>query len=125
MRHAGETLLILGFPGFYARKLAFHLLREEPLVRLMLLRRPSEAELSAQALSALDSEQRARVSELEGDPAALDFSLSGATYRQLAEVVERVYHFASVLEVGDKNSVFAKHNLDCAREVLEFASYAK
>jgi thioester reductase-like protein len=125
MGHAGETLLITGFPGFTARRLAFHLLTVEPEARLVLLRRPSEAEASAAQLIRLEPEQRARVDELEGDPAALDFGLSGAEYRQLAESVQRVYHFASVLDVGDKNAAFANQNIACAREVLEFASAAK
>lgn len=123
--HAGETLFITGFPGFRARRLAFHLLSMEPLARLVLLRRVSDAEASTAQLDLLQPEQRSRVRELDGDPAALDFGLSGAEYRQLAESVERVYHFASVLEVGDKNAVFAQQNIACAREVLEFASAAE
>ncbi len=87
---AGETLLILGFPGFYARSLAFHLLAAEPTVRLVLLRRASDAEETVRRLAALDETQRRRVSELEGDPAALDFGLSGAEYRRLAGSVQRV-----------------------------------
>jgi thioester reductase-like protein len=123
--YAGETLFITGFPGFSARRLASHLLAAEPLLRLVLLRRPSEAEASRAQLDLLEPGQRARVRELEGDPAALDFGLSGSEYRELAASVERVYHFGSVLEVGDKNAVFANQNIACAREVLEFASAAR
>ncbi len=119
---AGETLLILGFPGFCARSLAFHLLAAEPSVRLVLLRRAVDAEETARRLAALDEAQRARVSELEGDPAALDFGLNGAEYRRLAGSVQRVYHFASVLEASKKDAEVAQHNIACAREALEFAS---
>jgi nucleoside-diphosphate-sugar epimerase len=117
-----ETLLITGFPGFFARRLAFHLLEAEPTLRLVLLRRPSDADASAIHLASLDPARRDRVSEVDADPAALDFGLSGAEYRELARSVQRVYHFASVLDVGDKNADQARHNIACAREVLEFSS---
>ena len=125
MGHAGETLLVIGFPEFRARRLALCLLAAEPAARLVLLRRPRDAEASAARLALLEPEQRARVSELEGDPAALDFGLSGAEYRALAGSVDRVYHFASALEVGDKHASDANHNLACAREVLELATAAE
>jgi thioester reductase-like protein len=89
------------------------------------LRRASEAEASAAQLELLEPERRARVSELEGDPAALDFGLSGAEYRALADSVQRIYHFGSVLEVGDRNAAYADQNVASAREVLELAIVAK
>jgi thioester reductase-like protein len=124
MGHAGESLLITGFPGFPARKLVSHLLLHEPEARLTLLRRAHDAEASAAELDQLQPEQRARVSELEGEPAALDFGLSGAEYRALADSVQRVYHFGSVLEVGDRNAAYADQNVASAREVLELATVA-
>ncbi len=48
---AGETLLLTGFPGFHARKLALHLLALEPDVKLVLLRRASDSERSAECLA--------------------------------------------------------------------------
>ena len=123
MTLAGETLLITGFPGFHARKLCLHLLDAEPEAKLVLLRRASDAERSAECLSELAPSARARVTELEGDPASLDFGLSGSEYMQLAGSVERVFHFASLLE-AKRRAEAAAHNVTCAREVLEFARAA-
>jgi thioester reductase-like protein len=121
---AGETLLVTGFPGFHARKLALHLLAAEPLSKLVLLRKESDSERSAECLSRLEPAQRERVRELSGDPAALDFGLSGAEYLELAASVQRVYHFASVLEARRRTEA-AAHNIACAREVLELARAAR
>ena len=98
MNFASETLLVTGFPGFHARKLVQYLLTVEPAVSIVLLRRASDSERSAECLARLEPLERARVRELAGDPAALDFGLSGAEYLELAASVQRVYHFASVLE---------------------------
>jgi nucleoside-diphosphate-sugar epimerase len=124
MTLAGETLLVTGFPGFNARKLVQHLLAEEPAVRLLLLRRASDAERAAELLAPLDASSRRRVTELEGDPVALDFGLSGAEYVQTAASVQRVFHFASVLEGRRKTADLAAHNIACAREVLAFGKAA-
>jgi len=121
---AGETILVTGFPGFHARKLVLHLLEVEPEVELVLLLRESDSERSAEYLSALTSPSRARVHELPSDPAALDFGLSGAEYLKLAARVQRVYHFASVLEAKRRTEA-AAHNVACAREVLEFSQVAR
>ncbi len=119
MTLAGESLLITGFPGFYARRLAFHLLQAEPTVRLVLLRKKSDAERSAECLAALVPDARARVTELEGDPASLDFGLAGRDYLSLAESVQRVFHFANVLE-AKRRAEAAAQNIACARELVEF-----
>ena len=124
MTLAGETLLVTGFPGFHARKLVEHLLEHEPALELILLRRASDAERSAELLAPLAASSRARVTELEGDPAALDFGLSGVEYLRLASSVQRVYHFASLLEGRRKTADLAAHNIACAREVLAFGKAA-
>jgi thioester reductase-like protein len=124
MTQLPETQLVLGFPGFHARKLAFHLLEAEPSLCLVLLRSAADAERSADLLAQLDGATRARVSELEGEPAALDFGLSGAEYLKLASSVQRIFHFASLLEGRRKTADLAAHNIACAREVLAFAKAA-
>ena len=121
---AFETVLVTGFPGFYARKLCWHLLEAEPDVRLVLLRRASDAERSADSLRRLAPTQRERVTELEGDPVALDFGLSGTEYLQLAASVQRVFHFSSMLE-SKRAAEASAHNIACAREVLELAKVAE
>ena len=123
MTLAGEILLITGFPGFYARKLCLELLSREPTLKLVLLRRASDAEQSAAYLAQLDAAWRERVTELEGDPTALDFGLSGRDYLRLAGTVDRVFHFASVLE-AKRSAEAAAHNIACAREVLELTRAA-
>jgi len=120
VKFAGETLLVTGFPGFHARKLALHLLAAEPETRLVLLCRSSDKDRSAECLARLGPSQRARVREIIADPAALDFGLSGAEYLELARSVQRIYHFASVLEAKRRTEA-AAYNIACAREILEFA----
>ncbi len=124
MALTGETILILGFPSLAARKLARDLLAQEPTLELVLLRRAEDAEASANMLEVLPPGERARVKELEGDPAALDFGLAGTEYRALAASIDRVFHFASMLE-GPERGVMAKHNIACAREVIELARAAE
>jgi len=123
MTLAGESVLITGFPGFYGRRLALHLLEAEPKAKLVLLRRASDAERSAECLARLAPAARARVTELTGDPASLDFGLSGRDYLALAESVQRVFHFANVLE-AKRRAEAAAQNIACARELLEFAQVA-
>jgi thioester reductase-like protein len=123
MTLAGESVFVTGFPGFYARRLVLHLLEAEPQVKLVLLRRKSDAERSAECLARLAPEARARVTELEGDPAALDFGLSGREYLSLAAEAQRVFHFASVLE-AKRRAEAAAQNIACARELVEFAKAA-
>jgi thioester reductase-like protein len=118
-----ETVLITGFPGFYARKLCLHLLEVEPELKLVLLCRASDRERSADCLGRLAPAERERVTLLEGDAAALDFGLSGAEYLFLAASVGRIFHFASVLE-SKRATDAVTHNIACAREVLEFAKAA-
>jgi thioester reductase-like protein len=119
-----ETALVTGFPGFHARKLVQHLLAVEPELTCVLLCRASDSERGSESLARLEPQERARVRVLSADPAALDFGLSGAEYLELARTVQRVYHFASVLE-AKRRAEAAAHNLACAREVLEFAQVAR
>jgi len=118
---AGETILITGFPGFIAQKLVLRLLAQEPTIELVLLRRASDAEASSAFFDALAAGERARVREIEGDPAALDFGLSGEEYRELAASIERVFHFASTIDSAERGSFLASQNIACAREVIELA----
>ena len=123
MSLAGESALVTGFPGFYARRLCLQLLEAEPELRLTLLRRKSDAERSAECLAQLPFAARARVTELEGDPASLDFGLGGREYLSLAGSVQRVFHFASVLE-AKRRAEAAAQNIACARELVEFCKAA-
>ncbi len=125
MALAGETILITGFPGFPARQLASALLAREPTVELVVLRSAADAETSSAALEGFAPSERSRVRELEGDPAALDFGLGGAEYRALAGSVQRIFHFASTFEHGERAAFFAQQNIARAREVLELARAAE
>ncbi|HEX3776597.1 MAG TPA: SDR family oxidoreductase [Polyangiaceae bacterium] len=118
---APETALVTGFPGFRAERLVRHLLDADRQAKLVLLRPQSDAEPSARALDSFDAEARARVKELAGDPAALDFGLRGAEYVELSRTVQRVYHFASALDASERGAT-AERNIAYAREVIEFAS---
>lgn len=123
MSLAGEVALVTGFPGFHARRLCRQLLSAEPKITLIVLRTASDRERAAHHLEQLEDAQRERVTELEGDPTALDFGLSGAEYLGLASRVQRIFHFASVLEAKRASEAQA-HNIAAARELLEFAKAA-
>jgi len=114
-------VLITGFPAFFARKLLQQLLLAEPQTGVTLLVRASDNVLADEHVAALASEARARVTLLEGDPAALDFGLSGAEYVALSAAVGRVFHFASGFEAVGGSAETAARNIACAREVIEFA----
>src|SRR6187399_2498021 len=85
------SLLVTGFPALRARHVVRALLeRSQPAQIIVLVQR----ERADEAREQLASEPRAaRVSLIEGDPAAIDFGLSGPRYLELARAV-RVVHAA-------------------------------
>lgn len=89
-----EVVFISGFPSPRARHLAQLILEEEPETEVWLL--VAEDEL-AQAAAEVDRwSSRRRVRMLEGDPAGLDFGLSGREYGELAEAVTLIHHLGGL-----------------------------
>jgi thioester reductase-like protein len=83
-----EVVFVTGFPGPRARHRAEAILAEESETHVWLL--VAEATL-AEAAARIDRwSERRRVRVLGGDPAGLDFGLSGSEYRELAEATTLV-----------------------------------
>ncbi|HEY4156490.1 MAG TPA: SDR family oxidoreductase [Polyangiaceae bacterium] len=118
--HCDETLLITGLPGFRAQKLCAHLLLAEPDASLIALVRDTEMGAASEFREALAPAERERLRIQAGDPFFLDYGLSGPSYLELARSVDRVYHFASVLE-SSAGELGASSNLAGARELIEFS----
>ena len=116
------ALLITGFPAFRARHLLRELTRRQPEVEVVALVHPSRA---AEARAAADelAPSPAPVTLLEGDPAAIDFGLSGADYVALAARV-RVVHGAYSITDPDRTDRAEAVNVAAARELVEFARAA-
>lgn len=116
------ALLVTGFPAFRARNLLHELTRRHPEAEVVALVHPSRA---AEARAAIDELGRSdgRVSLLEGDPAAIDFGLSGADYLALAARVQ-VVHGAYSITDPDLPDGASSLNVGAARELVEFGRAA-
>jgi thioester reductase-like protein len=118
-----EILLITGFPGFRARSLVEFLSLAAPGARLELLvhpRRRDEAASLAAALGAVE-----RVSFLEGDPGAIDFGLTRAEYRELAQRVQRVFSLHQVTDAALDRETAREANVKATRELIEFGKVSR
>lgn len=114
--------LVTGFPAFRARHLIHELARRQPEVEVVALVHPRRA---AEARAALDELglSAGPVTLLEGDPAAIDFGLSGAEYLALAGRV-RVVHGAYSITFPDRAGGVESLNVCAARELVELARMA-
>ena len=114
--------LVTGFPAFRARNVLHELTRRHPEVEVVALVHPSraaEARAAADELGLSDGS----VTLVEGDPAAIDFGLSGADYLALAARV-RVVHGAYSVTDPDLTDGVETLNVGAARELVEFARAA-
>lgn len=120
---SADSILVTGFPGLRARALAAALLAGDRDARVTLLVHPDRREDAETALAALLA--RERVTVRWGDPAAIDFGLRGAEYRELAASVRVVHHAYQVAEPGAPPDVARHVNVGGARELIEFGKAAK
>ncbi|MBX3127418.1 MAG: SDR family oxidoreductase [Polyangiaceae bacterium] len=120
-----EEVLVTGFPSFRARKMVEHLLAAEPKTLVHVLVKPQFETEAARAVGGLPPEQRKRLVCLAGDAASMDLGLSGKEYRELAGAVDRFHHVAQITYPGAEREVAEQLNVGGAREVVEFARYAK
>src|SRR5262245_45754122 len=90
---AHEHWLVTGFPALRARTFVRHALASSPDLLLVLVVHPGLRARAEEAVEALPAAARARVELMSGNPAAIDFGLSGVSYLGLAGRVTRVHHF--------------------------------
>lgn len=118
-----EVVLITGFPSLGPRRMLEHILATEPDTEIVLVVLERRLAAAAEIVEGLGRE-RARISILEGDVAALDLGLSGPEYCALADRVTRVHHMASVSFVGVDRSTAEKTNVNGAVEMVELGRAA-
>ena len=118
-----KTVLLTGFPALRARAVLSALLAAEPGARVVLLVHPDRFDEAVQAV-AQASFSAAAVELLAGDPAALDFGLSGIAYVELAQVVDEVHAAYSITDAAAGEELAERVNVGAARELAEFALVA-
>jgi thioester reductase-like protein len=116
-----EVTLLTGFPTFLARRLAAHILEQEPKTLLYAVVRQKLADEAAQVVAAWPKGHRERFVMIDGDAAAMDLGLSGAEFRSLASEIDRIHHAAHVTYLGVDHKTAQDLNVGGTSEVLELA----
>ena len=116
-----EVTLLTGFPSFLARKLAAHILEQEPRTLVYAVVRSKFARDAEQTVSAWPKAQRDRFVMIEGDAAAMDLGLSGAEFRALAGEVDRIHHAAQMTYLGVDRRTAVDLNVGGTGEIIELA----
>lgn len=121
-----RVTLVTGFPtSFLATRMVRKILAEEPGTQVRCVVQEKFLERAVEVLATLPSRDRARVTLLEGDVAAMDLGLSGKELVALADEVRVVHHCAAATYLGVAREVAERVNVDGTREVLELASEAR
>jgi thioester reductase-like protein len=120
-----DVVLLTGFPSFLARATCAEILRSDPEARIRAIVRAKFAEEAQAIVDAMADEDKARVSLVPGDAAAMDLGLSGAEWKELAREVTRIHHCAQVTYLGVDRKAAEHVNIGGAREILELAREAK
>jgi thioester reductase-like protein len=116
-----EVTLLTGFPTFLARRLAVHILEQEPKTLVYAVVRQKFADEAEQVASAWPKSHRDRFVMIDGDAAAMDLGLSGAEFRSLASEIDRIHHAAHVTYLGVDPKTAQDLNVGGTNEVLELA----
>jgi thioester reductase-like protein len=116
-----EVTLLTGFPSFMARKLAVHILDEEPGTLIYAIVRPKFAQEAEQMVQNWPKNFRNRFVMIEGDAAAMDLGLSGVEFRALSAEIDRIHHAAQVTYLGVDPRTAQQLNVDGTSEVIELA----
>ena len=116
-----EVTLITGFPSFLARRLAFHILEQEPATLLYAIVRSKLAREAEEAILAWPKGFRDRFVMLEGDAASIDLGLSGREFRALTGEIDRIHHAAQVTYLGVDRKTAHQLNVGGANEIIELA----
>ncbi len=101
------------------------LARREPEAELLALVHPERAEEARLRARDLGLFERERLRIVEGDPAALDFGLSGRAYLELCETVDVVHAAYSVQDPDTSEELAETINVGAAREIVELARAAR
>jgi thioester reductase-like protein len=117
-----DVVLLTGFPSLLARTVCQEIVRSDPRARIVALVRSKSVEDAKAHLDGLGAEQRARVSLLEGDAAAIDLGLSGSEYKALRRDVTRIHHCAQVAYLDAERKTAERVNVGGTREAIELAS---
>lgn len=116
-------MLLTGFPALRARAVLAALQAAEPETRVIALIHPERFEEAVQVV-AQSALAPSPVELLAGDPAALDFGLSGFAYRELSQVVAGVHATYSITDGAAGGELAERVNIGAARELIEFARAA-
>jgi len=116
------SLLVTGFPALRARRVVRALLERSQHTQIAVLVQRERADEAREQLAS--ERQGARVSLIEGDPAAIDFGLSGQRYLELARAVRVVHAAYSITDAAAPERIAEAVNLGQARELIEFARVA-
>jgi thioester reductase-like protein len=117
-----DVVLLTGFPSLLARTVCAELVQSDPRTRVHAVVRPKFAKEASVFLEDLAPDQRRRVNIVEGDCAAIDFGLSGAEFKALANDVTRIHHCAQVSHLAVDLRGAERINVGGAHEALEFAT---
>lgn len=110
-------ILLTGFPGFTARKLARLLIARGD--RVCVLARHRHREPAERFLAGCEGSGTAEV--LVGDILLMDLGLSGPEVRRLLRDVELIYHLATVPARSQRHERTYEVNVDGTRSILELA----
>lgn len=120
-----RVTLVTGFPtNFLAVRMVRKIIAEDREMLVRCVVQPQFLERARQALEAIPAPDRARVTILEGDVAAMDLGLSGAEFVALAAEVSVIHHCAAATYLGVSREVAERVNVDGVREILELATEA-
>ena len=116
-----EVTLLTGFPSFLARRMATHILEEEPGTLVYAIVRSKFAHEAQTTIDAWPKSMRSRFVMIEGDAAAMDLGLSGVEFRALSSEIDRIHHAAQVTYLGVDPRTAKQLNVDGTGEVIELA----
>jgi len=116
-----EVTLLTGFPSFLARRMATHILEEEPGTLVYAIVRSKFAHEAQATVDAWPKSMRSRFIMIEGDAAAMDLGLSGVEFRALSAEIDRIHHAAQVTYLGVDPRTAKQLNVDGTGEVIELA----
>jgi thioester reductase-like protein len=117
-----EVVLLTGYPSLLARSVCAEIVASSPQARVHAIVRTKFTEEARTAVEELLPEERARVSLVEGDAAAIDFGLAGTELERLAADVTHIHHCAQVTYLGVERDTAEHLNVGGAREAVEVAS---
>jgi len=119
----GSRYLVTGLPSLLARRIVEQILGFEPRAFVHALVHEDDVDVAGRFLQALESQQRARIEVLSGDPVALDWGLSGSEYLELARCVNRAHFVVHPRDLNGARSPEGQGAL-LGREIVQFASQA-